>query len=129
MRLSRRLVAVGAAIMLVAVGCSSAPAALTPIKLQLQWFPQAQFAGYFAAVDQGYYKAEGLDVTILPGGVDIVPATVVAGGNAEFGISWVPKALAARESGADIQFIGQVFQRSGTLQISWKDSGITKPED
>ena len=129
MRLPRRLVAVGAAIMLVAVGCSSAPAALTPIKLQLQWFPQAQFAGYFAAVDQGYYKAEGLDVTILPGGVDIVPATVVAGGNAEFGISWVPKALAARESGADIQFIGQVFQRSGTLQISWKDSGITKPED
>ncbi len=129
MRLPRRLVAVGAAIMLVAVGCSSAPAALTPVKLQLQWFPQAQFAGYFAALDQGYYKDEGLDVTILPGGVDIVPATVVAGGNAEFGISWVPKALASRESGADIQFIGQVFQRSGTLQVSWKDSGITKPED
>jgi len=129
MRLPRRLVAVGAAIMLVAVGCSSGPAALTPVKLQLQWFPQAQFAGYFAAVDQGFYKAEGLDVTILPGGVDIVPATVVAGGNAEFGISWVPKALASRESGADIQFIGQVFQRSGTLQVSWKDSGITKPED
>ena len=60
---------------------------LTKVKLQLQWFPQAQFAGYFAAVDQGYYKDEGLDVTILPGGVDIVPATVVAGGNAEFGIS------------------------------------------
>jgi NitT/TauT family transport system substrate-binding protein len=122
-------VAIGAAIMLVAVGCSSAPAALTPIKLQLQWFPQAQFAGYFAAVDQGFYKAEGLDVSILPGGVDIVPATVVAGGTAQFGISWVPKALASRESGADIQFIGQVFQRSGTLQVSWKASNITKVTD
>jgi NitT/TauT family transport system substrate-binding protein len=130
MRLSRRLAAVTAALMLVAVGCSSAgPATLTPIKLQLQWYPQAQFAGYFAALDQGYYKDEGLDVTILPGAVDIVPATVVAGGNAQFGISWVPKALASRESGADIQFIGQVFQRSATLEISWKASGITQPTD
>ncbi|MGH2406592.1 MAG: ABC transporter substrate-binding protein [Candidatus Limnocylindrales bacterium] len=129
MKSPRRLAVVAATFMLIAVGCSSAPAALTPIKLQLQWFPQAQFAGYYAALDQGYYKAEGLDVSILPGGVDIVPATVVAGGNAQFGISWVPKALASRESGADIQFIGQVFQRSGTLQIAWKASNITQPVD
>jgi NitT/TauT family transport system substrate-binding protein len=67
---------------------------LKPIRLQLQWFPQAQFAGYFAAKDQGFYKDEGLDVTILPGAVEIVPATVVAGGQAEFGISWVPRMLA-----------------------------------
>jgi NitT/TauT family transport system substrate-binding protein len=68
----------------------SAPAELKPIRLQLQWFPQAQFAGYFAAKDKGYYAEEGFDVTILPGAVEIVPATVVAGGQAEFGISWVP---------------------------------------
>jgi len=132
MRLSRKLMVLAAAIMVVAAACSSggsSPDALTPIKLQLQWFPQAQFAGYYAAVDQGFYKDEGLDVTILPGGVDIVPATVVAGGNAEFGISWVPKMLASRESGADVQVIGQVFQRSGTQQVSWKDSGITTPDD
>ena len=130
MGFTRRLAALGAAVAIVAAACSSSGGgALTKVRLQLQWFPQAQFAGYYAALDQGYYKAEGLDVSILPGGVDIVPATVVAGGNAEFGISWVPKMLASRESGADVQVIGQVFQRSGTLQVAWKDAAITKPDD
>jgi NitT/TauT family transport system substrate-binding protein len=107
----------------------SAPAELKPIRLQLQWFPQAQFAGYFAAKEKGYYAEEGFDVTILPGAVEIVPATVVAGGQAEFGISWVPRMLAPRESGADGVVIGQVFQRSPTLQVSFKEKNITKPED
>ncbi|HEX2470261.1 MAG TPA: ABC transporter substrate-binding protein [Candidatus Limnocylindrales bacterium] len=107
----------------------SAPAELKPIRLQLQWFPQAQFAGYFAAKDMGYYAEEGFDVTILAGAVEIVPATVVAGGQAEFGISWVPRMLAPRESGADPVVIAQVFQRSPTLQVSFKDKNITKPED
>jgi len=110
-------------------GGSASAAALTPVKLQLQWFPQAQFCGYFAAKDQGFWKDQGLDVTILPGGVDIVPATVVAGGNAEFGISWVPKLLASRESGADVQVIGMPFQKSGTLQIAMKDKKIVQPTD
>jgi NitT/TauT family transport system substrate-binding protein len=126
------LLVTAAAFVVIAAGCSSGPASQAPavkIRLQLQWFPQAQFAGYFAAKDKGFYAAEGLDVTILPGAVDIVPATVVAGGNAEFGISWVPKMLASRESGADVQVIGQVFQRSGTTQIAWKGSNITKPTD
>ena len=91
--------------------------------------PAGAVLRYFAAKDKGYFKDQGLDVTILPGGVDIVPATVVAGGNAEFGISWVPKLLASRESGADVQIIGMPFQRSGTLQIAMKDKNITKPED
>jgi NitT/TauT family transport system substrate-binding protein len=107
----------------------SAPAEMKKIRLQLQWFPQAQFAGYFAAKDKGFYAAEGLDVSILPGAVEIVPATVVAGGQAEFGISWVPRMLAPRESGADGVVIAQVFQRSPTLQVSFKDKNITKPED
>ena len=107
----------------------SAAAELTPIRLQLQWFPQAQFAGYFAAKDQGFYEEEGLDVSILPGAVEIVPATVVQGGQAEFGISWVPRMLAPRESGADGVVIGQIFQRSPTLQVSFKDRNITTPED
>jgi NitT/TauT family transport system substrate-binding protein len=102
---------------------------LIPIKLQLQWVVQSQFAGYFAAVDQGFYEDEGLDVTILQGAVDIVPQQVLASGQAEFAIAWVPKALVSRQEGADIVNIGQVFQRSGTLEVSWADSGITKPED
>jgi len=99
------------------------------VTLQLQWFAQAQFAGYYAAVDQGFYKAEGLDVTIKEGAVDIVPQTVLANGQADFAIAWVPKALASREQGAGITDIAQIFERSGTLQVSWADSGIKGPSD
>ena len=101
----------------------------TPVKLQLQWVTQAQFAGYYAAVDQGFYEAQCLDVTILEGAVDITPQTVLANGDADFAISWVPKALASREAGANIVDIAQVFQRSGTLQVSFKDKNITSPSD
>jgi NitT/TauT family transport system substrate-binding protein len=102
---------------------------MTPVKLQLQWVTQAQFGGYFAAQDQGFYKAQCLDVTILEGAVDIVPQTVLANGDADFAIAWVPKALASREAGANIVDIAQVFQRSGTLQVSFKDKNITSPKD
>ena len=104
---------------------TAAAGPLKKVKLQLQWFTQAQFAGYFAAVDQGFYKKYGLDVDILEGGVDIVPQTVLAQGNADFAIAWVPKALASREQGANITDIAQIFQRSGTLQVSFKDKNIT----
>ena len=106
---------------------SSAAGALTPVKLQLQWVTQGQFAGYFAAVDQGFYKKRGLDVQILEGGVDIVPQTVLAQGQADYAIAWVPKALASREQGAGITDVAQVFQRSGTTQVSFKDKNITDP--
>jgi NitT/TauT family transport system substrate-binding protein len=99
------------------------------VRLQLQWFAQAQFAGYYAAIDQGFYEDQCLEVDILEGGVDIVPQQVLASGGAEFGLAWVPKALVSREAGADIINIGQVFERSGTLMVSWADSGITSPED
>jgi len=105
------------------------PIALTPVKLQLQWFAQAQFAGYYAAVAQGFYRDVGLDVEILEGGVDIVPATVLDSGAADFAISWVPKALVSRENGLNITDIGQVFQRSGTLQVSFADAGIAAADD
>jgi len=108
---------------------SASSGALKPVKLQLQWFTQAQFAGYFAAVDQGYYKDAGLDVQILEGGVDIVPQTVLAQGNADYAIAWVPKALASREQGAGITDVAQIYQRSGTLQVSFKDKNLTKAAD
>lgn len=110
-------------------GASEEPEELTPVTLQLQWVAQSQFAGYYAAEDLGYYEEEGLDVTILEGAVDIVPQQVVAAGEAEFGIAWVPKMLASRAEGADLINIAQVFQRSGTLQVAWADSGITTVED
>lgn len=102
---------------------------MTAVKLQLQWVAQAQFAGYYAAVDQGFYKAEGLDVNIIEAAVDTVPQKVLADGQVDFALSWVPKALATAEAGADIVNIGQIFQRSGTRQVSFKEKNITKAAD
>ena len=99
------------------------------VSLQLQWFTQAQFAGYYAAIDQGFYADQCLDVEIKEGGVEIVPQTELANGNADFAIAWVPKALQTREAGADIVDIAQVYERSGTLQVSFVDKGITEPAD
>jgi NitT/TauT family transport system substrate-binding protein len=102
---------------------------LTPVSLQLQWFSQAQFAGYYAALDQGFYEKEGLDVTILEGAADIVPIDVLTGGDADFAISWVPKVLGSIEQGAAVTDIAQIFERSGTTQISMKDQNITSVAD
>jgi NitT/TauT family transport system substrate-binding protein len=99
------------------------------VKLQLQWVTQAQFGGYYAAVDKGFYKDAGLDVQIVEGGVDIPPQKTLASGAVDFAISWVPKALAEREAGAKVTDIAQIFQRSGTLQISFKDKNITSVKD
>ncbi|GGG00604.1 nitrate ABC transporter substrate-binding protein [Rhodococcoides trifolii] len=102
---------------------------LTPVKLQLQWFKQGQFAGYLAAVDQGFYRDQGLDVQIVDGGTDIVPQTVLAQGQADYAIAWVPKALASREAGAGITDVAQVFQKSGSRQVSFKNANINSPAD
>lgn len=107
-------------------------AAPAEVRLQLQWAPQAQFAGYFAAVEQGYYDAAGIKLTIVPGGPDVVPqAAGSAADGPEFTISWVPKVLEARigNPASDLVDIAQVFQRSGTLSVSWKSSNITTPAD
>jgi NitT/TauT family transport system substrate-binding protein len=131
MKMPKRLAGFGAiaALAFATVGCSAAPAALTPIKFQLQWVTQAQFAGYYAALDQGYYKDAGLDVTILIGGPQVNNVQVVASGGADIGTAWLPNMLRAREGGADLVSISQVFQRSGTRMASFKDKNITTPKD
>jgi NitT/TauT family transport system substrate-binding protein len=110
---------------------TSAPASggVTPVKLQLQWFYQAQFGGYIAAVDKGFYKEQRLDVQLLEGGVDIVPQTVLAQGKADYAVAWVPKALASREQGANITDVAQIFARSGTYQVAFADGNIKTPAD
>jgi NitT/TauT family transport system substrate-binding protein len=108
---------------------SGASGATTPVKLQLQWFAQSQFAGYYVAKEKGFFAAEGLDVTIVEGGADIVPQDVLASGDVDYAIAWVPKVLGSIEQGAKVTNVAQIFQRSGTLQISKKDANITKPAD
>lgn len=102
---------------------------LTPVTLQLKWVPQAQFAGYYVALEKGYYEEEGLDVTIAPGGPDIVPEQQVANGAAHIGVDWVASLLPHIEQGLPLVQIAQIYQESGLLLISKKDAGIESPED
>jgi NitT/TauT family transport system substrate-binding protein len=97
--------------------------------VQMKWVPQAQFAGYYVAQAKGYYKAEGLDVTIKPGGPDVSPVQVLAGNQADAIVNWMPDALAAREAGVPLVNIAQVFNRSGLMLTCKKASGVSKPAD
>ncbi len=99
------------------------------VALQLQWVTQSQFAGYYVALDQGFYDEEGLNVTILPGGPDIAPPQVLAGGGADAMLNWMPSALAACERGLPVVNIAQPFKTSGLMLTCWKDTGIETVED
>ncbi len=114
----------------VAVGLSSGMAqAADSVTLQLKWVTQGQFAGYYVAKDKGFYEEEGLDVEIKPGGPDIAPPQVIAGGGADVIIDWMPSALASREKGVPLVNIAQPFKKSGMMLTCRKETGITSPED
>ena len=109
-----------------AAGVAQAQDAVT---LQLKWVTQAQFAGYYVALENGYYAEENLDVTIRPGGPDIAPVQVLMGGGADVMVDWMPSALAAREQGAPVVNIAQPFVRSGMMLTCLAESGIAAPTD
>lgn len=113
-----------------AVGLMATTAmAADKVTLQLKWVTQAQFAGYYVAADKGFYKDEDLDVEIKPGGPDIAPPQVIAGGGADVIIDWMPSALASREKGVPLVNIAQPFKSSGMMLTCRKDTGITSPAD
>lgn len=128
-KMKNRMVWISLALICCLAAGVSAQDDLVKIRLQLQWVAQSQFAGYFAAHDLGFFEEEGLDVTILEGAVEIVPQQVVASGGAEFGIAWVPKVLESNEAGVNLVNIAQIFQRSGTLMVSFVDTGVEAVED
>src|SRR5438552_18359705 len=113
-----------AALSITACGSAATAAPATPdkVSLQLKWVTQAQFAGYYAALDQGYYKAQNLDVTILEGGANIAPEQVVASGGAQFGLDWMGSLLSSRDQKVNLVNIGQVFQRGAILEFTRKAS-------
>jgi NitT/TauT family transport system substrate-binding protein len=113
---------------LLATSANSAFAA-DDLTLQLKWVTQAQFAGYYVAKEKGFYDDENLNVTIKPGGPDIAPAQVSAGGGADVIIDWMPSALASREKGVALVNIAQPFKRSGMMLTCRKDSGVNSPDD
>ena len=124
MRTKKKLI-----MLMLTFGLAFSAQAADRVTIQLKWVTQAQFAGYYVAQDKGYYKAEGLDVTIKPGGPDIAPPQVIAGGGADVIIDWMPSALASREKGLPLVNIAQVFNRSGMMLTCRKDSGIRSPSD
>lgn len=99
------------------------------VTLQLKWVTQAQFAGYYVALDKGFYEEEDLNVTIKPGGPDIAPTQVLAGGGADVTVEWMPAALAAREKGLPMVNIAQPFKSSGMMLTCRKDAGVTSTDD
>lgn len=117
-------------------GCTLALSALStsaqaadPLTLQLKWVTQAQFGGYYVALDKGFYEEEGLEMTVKPGGPDIAPPQVIAGGGADVIVEWMPAALASREKGLPLVNIGQIFNKSGMMLTCLKSSGIEEPMD
>ena len=115
--------------MLLTVGLVFSTQAAEKVTIQLKWVTQAQFGGYYVAQDKGYYQAEGLDVTIKPGGPDIATPQVIAGGGADVIVDWMPSALASREKGVPLVNIAQIFKKSGLMLTCRKDSGIKSPSD
>ena len=99
------------------------------VTLQLKWVTQAQFAGYYVALDKGFYEEEGLNVTIKPGGPDIAPTQVLAGGGADVTVDWMPSALSAREKGLAMVNIAQPFKSSGMMLTCRKDAGVASTDD
>ena len=104
-------------------------AAADDVTLQLKWVTQAQFAGYYVALEKGFYDEEDLNVTIKPGGPDIAPTQVIAGGGADVTVEWMPAALAAREKGLPLVNIAQPFKSSGMMLTCRKDSGVASTDD
>ncbi|WDA12116.1 ABC transporter substrate-binding protein [Paracoccus marcusii] len=117
-----RLMTGAAALALMAGGAQAGD-----LTLQLKWVTQAQFAGYYVAQEKGFYEEEGVNLTILPGGPDIAPTQVLAGGGADVIVEWMPAALAAREKGLPMVNIAQPFKASGMMLTCLKESGISDP--
>jgi NitT/TauT family transport system substrate-binding protein len=108
---------------------AGAAQAADKVTLQLKWVTQAQFAGYYVAADKGFYAAEDLDVEIKPGGPDVAPPQVIAGGGADVVVDWLPSALASREKGVALVNIAQPFATSGMMLTCLKESGVASPAD
>lgn len=102
---------------------------LDKINLQLKWLPQSQFMGYYVAAAKGYYKDEGIDINILPGGSDIIPEQNVYNGVADIGVTWVSSLMTYQTQGYELQEVAQIFQKSGLLVASKKEAGIKSPQD
>jgi NitT/TauT family transport system substrate-binding protein len=121
-------------VVLLLTACSIKPATptlppLEPVSLQLQWVTQAQFAGYYVALDKGWYEEEDIALTIYPGGPDLVPVDLVASGTRDFGTALLADLTVAIQEGKPVLSIAQIQQKNGLVLVSHKSSGIETPQD
>jgi diguanylate cyclase (GGDEF)-like protein len=101
---------------------------LVPVRIQLKWFHQFQFAGYYAALDQGYFRDAGLDVTLIEGGPDINPTEAVLNGDADFGIG-TSGLLVSRSRGRPVVAVAAIFQHSPYILIARNTPEINDVRD
>lgn len=101
----------------------------TAVAVRLKWLHQAQFAGFHAAKEKGFYKEQGLDVTLNPGGPDFPAVQMVAGGGEDFGVTGGDQILLAREKGVPVVAIAVIYRKSPFVLFSLKESAITTPQD
>jgi NitT/TauT family transport system substrate-binding protein len=94
-----------------------------------QWFPQAQFAGYYVAFEKGFYRKHGIDLKILRGGPERSFRETLASGKAVFATHFLSTGIQQRSKGLRIVSIGQIVQRSGLMLVAKKAGGIRTPAD
>ncbi|MBW1942102.1 MAG: ABC transporter substrate-binding protein [Deltaproteobacteria bacterium] len=94
-----------------------------------QWVPQAQFAGYYVALEKGIYKRHGIDLTILTGGPGRASADLLRDRKADFATIWLSTGIQMRSEGIKVLNIAQMVQRSALMLVTKKKSGIRQPID
>ncbi len=102
---------------------------LDKVSLIPQWIPQAQFAGYMVALDKGFYRDAGIDMTLLDGGPSKEPFGLLATGKATFCTDWLSNGIRQRAIGQQIVALAQVVQKSSLILVAKKNSGILEPKD
>ena len=125
----RWMVACALAALLAAPARAQAPAAGALLRVQLNWTLDARFAGFVVARERGFYRALGLDVTLLPGGPDIRPSAAIRAGDADVAVDWLAEALAAREHGVSMVNIAQLQQVPALQLICRRDAHIASTAD
>ncbi|WP_340123590.1 ABC transporter substrate-binding protein [Methylobacter svalbardensis] len=134
-RPQRKMHSIAAAMMVLFIACVVAlpvGAAETPLKsasLMPMWSPQAQFAGYYVALDKGIYARHGIELKILRAGPGSSPAEALEKGSADFAILWLTTALQYRSAGTELVNLAQIIQRSSMMLISKKTAGIETIDD
>jgi ABC-type nitrate/sulfonate/bicarbonate transport system substrate-binding protein len=108
------------------IGCST-PA--DKVTVQLSWFPSVEYAGFYTALEKGYYTDSNIEVTLVPGGPDINPLDEVQNGKAQFGITSGDSIILAKAEQKDFVAVATIFKENPLAITSLSKDNIQRPED